>query len=96
MTAHRLDGCHVDRINIGSFFSINLDADVFFIHQSRNFLVLERLSFHNVTPVAGRVTDAQKNRNVTFPGLLESLVSPGKPLHRIVRVLQEIGAGFVN
>ena len=56
-------------------------------------LVLERLALHHVAPVAGRVADREEDRLVLRPGLLQRLLAPGIPVHRVVGVLQQVGAG---
>ena len=50
---HRDGGGHVDLVEIGPLFPVDLDADKPPIHEFRNRLVLERLPFHDVAPVAG-------------------------------------------
>ena len=40
--------------------------------------------------------DAQEHRLVLAPGARESLVAPRVPVHRVVRVLQQVGAGFAR
>jgi hypothetical protein len=45
--------------------------------------------------VTGRVADAEKDRLVLGPSLLQRLLAPGVPVHRIVGVLEQVWAGFV-
>jgi hypothetical protein len=49
-----------------------------------------------MAPVAGAVTDGEKNLFVFAAGGFESLFSPGVPVHRIVLVLEEVGGGFLG
>src|SRR5262250_1269003 len=47
---HRLNGAHVDLIEIRSLFAIDFNVDEVFIHGAGNFLVFERFAFHDMTP----------------------------------------------
>jgi len=67
-----------------------------FIHQSGNRLIFKRFPFHDVTPVAGRITDAQENRLIFCFGPVQGGLAPRIPVDRVVGVLQQVGAGFVN
>ena len=88
---HRLDGGHVDLIEIGPFLAVDLDRHEVVVQVARRRLVLERLAFHHVTPMAGRVADAQEDRPVEEPGPGEGLGPPRIPLDRVAGVLEEIG-----
>src|ERR1051325_180827 len=46
--------------------------------------------FHHVTPMAGRITHAQKDRFVLAAGLVERFLSPGIPIDRVGSVLEKI------
>src|SRR5205085_10227803 len=48
-----------------------------------------------MTPMTGRVADAQKDRLVLSPRFSQSLFAPRIPVHGVVCVLQEIRAGLV-
>ena len=93
---HHHHGVHVDLIQVGTLFSINLDADEIVIEQLRNRRALKTLVLHHVTPVTGGITDRQEDRFLGFARLLNSLVVPGIPIHRIVGVLQQIRTGLVG
>src|ERR1043166_2390125 len=93
---HHLDGVHVNLVEVGALLAVNLDADEVVVHQPRDLIVLERLALHDVTPVAGRVADAQKDRLVLALRLLPNLFSPRVPVHRVVRVLKEVRAGLFD
>ena len=54
------------------------------------------IPFHDVAPVAGGIPDRQENRFVFAPGLRKGLLAPRIPVDRIVRVLQQVGTGFVD
>jgi len=49
-----------------------------------------------MTPVAGGISDAHQNGLVFLSGFLNSFVSPGIPVNRVVGVLEQVGAAFVN
>src|SRR4029078_8211083 len=50
----------------------------------------------HVTPVASRIADRQEDRLGLAARLLERLVAPRVPVHRVVRVLQKIGAALAG
>jgi len=58
--------------------------------------LLERFAFHDVTPMAGRVADAQKNRLVLRARLGEGLIVPREPVHGVVLVLEQVGRFFAG
>ena len=87
---------HVDVVDVGSFFAVDLDVDVVLVHQRRDVSVLERFSFHHMAPVTGRVADTQEDRFVFLPRRGERLLAPGIPVDGIVRVLQQVGTGLVD
>ena len=89
-TGHHLDRIHVDLVNVRPFLPIDLDRDEVLIEESGDLGIFKTLSLHHVAPVAGSVSDRQKDRLVGFPRQLESLVTPGKPIHWIVLVLQQV------
>ena len=49
-----------------------------------------------MAPVAGGIPDGKENRFVLRSGLCEGFIGPGMPVHRIVGVLDEIGAFFID
>jgi len=48
---------HVDLIDVGALLAVDLDVHEQVIHDARGRLVLEAFVRHDVTPVAGGVTD---------------------------------------
>jgi hypothetical protein len=50
---------------------------------------------HHMTPVAGTVTNTEQNRFVFGLRALKGFVTPGIPVHRVIGVLAEVGAGFM-
>ena len=93
---HRLNGCHIDLVEVGPLLAVNLDIDVVLIHPSGDACVLKRLTFHRVTPVAGRVADRQQNRSILIPRRGQRLLPPGKPVDGVGRVLQQIRRGLTG
>ena len=48
---HGHDGRHVDLVEVGSLFAVDLDVDEVLVHQGSDLGVLEALVLHHVTPV---------------------------------------------
>ena len=96
VAGHRLNGLHVDPVEIGPLLAIDLDADESLVHQRGRGVVLERFVFHHVAPMARRVADAQQDRLVLAACAIERFRSPRIPIDRIVCVLQEIRTGLVR
>ena len=94
--AERLDGRHVNLVDVRAFLAVDLDTDEVFIEVFRGGLVLEGLAFHHVAPVAGRITDAEEDGLVLFLRLLERLGAPREPIDRVVGVLQQVGRLLVR
>ena len=96
VAGERDDGVHVDRVDVRPLLAVDLDADEVLVHQRGGRLVLERLVLHDVAPVAGRVADREQDRLVLGAGARERLLAPRVPVHRVVGVLEEVGAGFLR
>ena len=92
VAVHRLHRVHVDRVEIGPLLAIHLDRDEVLVHERGRLLVLEGLALHHVAPVARRVADREQDRAVLGPRPLQRLLAPGVPVHRVVRVLEQVGA----
>src|SRR5690349_17098972 len=67
-----------------------------FIENLSDLVILKTLMLHHVAPVTGRVADTEKNRSIELPRAFERLGAPGIPVHRVVGVLPQIRAGFVD
>ncbi len=93
---HRDGGGHVDLVEVGPLLAVHLDVDEVLVHQGGGRLVLEGLPLHDVAPVTGRVPDAEQDQLVLLARPLQRLLAPRIPVHRVVRVLQQIGAGLVD
>ena len=88
---HRLDGLHVDGVDVGPLLPVDLDRDEGRCQQAGHAGVLEGLVGHHVAPVAGRVADGQEDRLVLGGGLGERLLTPRVPVDRVVPVLFQVG-----
>jgi len=88
---HRI---HVDLVHVGPFLAVHLDADEVAVHERRGGFILEGFTLHDVTPMAGAVADGDQQRAVELFGPLESFRSPGIPVHRVLAVLEQVGARF--
>ena len=91
-TGHRLDGLHVDRVDVRPFLAVDLHVDEQPVHDRGDVGVLEGLVGHDVAPVARRVADREEDRDVPVARGGERLVTPRVPVDRIVGVLAEVGA----
>ena len=84
----------VDLVEVGPLLAVDLDVHEQAVHHSRGRGVLEGLVRHDVAPVAGRIADRQQDGLVLPLRQRERLLAPRIPIDRIIRVLQEIRAGF--
>jgi len=89
-----VDGVHVDGVDVGALLAVDLDGDEVLVDEARDLEVLEGLALHDVTPVAGRVAHAEQHRAVVAARALEGGVTPREPVHRVVGMLEEVGAGL--
>ena len=92
----RLHHAHVDAVHVRPLLTVDLDVDEVLVHHRRDRLVLERLVLHHVAPVAGGVADRHEQRLVGGGRRGERLVAPRIPVDRVVGVLQQVGAAFVE
>ena len=82
----------IDLIEIRPLLPVHLDADEMLVHQRRDLRVLEALVRHDVAPMAGGIADREQDRLVLRLGFRERGRVPGLPVHRVVPVLEQIGA----
>ena len=83
----------VDAVEVGAFLAVDLDVDEQLVHQRGSGGILEGLVRHHVAPVAGGVADRQQDRAAARAARASSASSPhGMPVHRVVRVLAQVGA----
>jgi hypothetical protein len=95
-TRHYLNSIHINFVEIWTFLAVDLDIDEAIIHDLSDSLILKGLLFHDMAPVARGITDAEENGLILSFGPAEGLLSPGMPIHRVMRVLQEVGACLMN
>ena len=50
---------------------------------------------HDMAPVAGAVANAQKDGLILCPCFGKSLLAPGIPVHRVIRVLEKVRACLI-
>ena len=89
-------GALINLVEIGTLFAIHLDVDEMLIHHGGDGRVLERFMRHDMTPVAGGITDGKQDGLVLRAGELQRGGVPCMPFHRIIGVLLQIGAGFLG
>ncbi len=93
-TGHGLHRLHVDLVHVGALLAIHLDGHEEAVHERGDLVVLERLTLHDVTPVAGRVAHREQHRPVLAPRELEGVRAPRVPVYRVVGVLEQVRAGL--
>ncbi len=96
LLAELVQRAHIDRIDIGALLAVDLDVDEQLVHHRGGGRVLEALMGHDVAPMAGGVADRQQDRLAAVAGLGERRLAPRPPMHRIVLVLEQIGAGLAR
>ena len=92
--AEGVQGGHVDLVDVGPLFAVDLDAHEVLVEEGRDLVVHERLALHHVAPIAARIADRKKDRLLVLLGFGQRLVAPGIPIDGVVRVQQQIGAGL--
>ena len=92
----RLDRAHVDLVEVGPLFAVDLDRDEALVQEGRGGLVLEGLALHDVAPVARRVADRQEDRPVEELRPGERVGTPREPIDGVVGVLEQVRAGLVR
>ena len=96
LPVHDDQGVHVNSIDFRPLLPVDFDVHESFVHQTGKVSVVETFAGHDMAPVACGIPDAQENGLVLPPGLIQSLRSPWIPVHRLVGVLEQIGAGFLG
>ena len=86
----RLDEGHVNAINIRPFFAVDFDVHKLPVHDRGHIGVFERFVRHDMTPMAGRITDREKDRLVFLARFRERFFAPRKPIDRIAGVLEKV------
>ena len=94
LLAEQRQGVLVDLVDVRPLLPVDLDVDEIAVHCRSDAAVLEALVGHDVAPVAGRIADGQQDRLARPRRRRKGRVGPGLPVHRIVLVLQQVGAGL--
>jgi hypothetical protein len=94
MLAQFMQRGHIERVDIRALLAIHLDVHEQLVHEAGRLVVLEALMGHHMAPMTGGIAHRQQHGLVQSPRLGESGFSPGPPMHGIVLVLEEVGAGF--
>ena len=89
-SSKRLHCIHVDRINIGTFFSVHFDVHKQLVHDRCGGAVFKTLMRHHVAPVAGGVADRQQNGFACSLRFGKSLVTPLIPMDGVISMLPKI------
>ena len=76
VAGHALHRLHVQRVHVGALLAIDLHAHEALVHQLGGALVLEGLTLHHVTPVAGGVADRDEQRHVALSRQLQCAPGP--------------------
>src|SRR5690606_36224632 len=92
----RLNGAHVDLVEIGALLAIDLDVHEVRVHVRRDRGILEALVLHHMAPMAGAVADGEKDRAIETSRGCQGLLSPGKPVDRVAGMLEEVWAGLAG
>ena len=61
VAGQRLHGVHVDGVQVGPLFAVDLDADEVAVQEVGDAVVVERLLLHHMAPVAAGVADRQED-----------------------------------
>ena len=89
---HQLDRGHIHLVDVWPFLSVDLDRHKMLVHQAGHRLVLKGFVLHDMTPVTGRIANADDHQFIFCFGRRQSLLVPGLPMHRISLMLEQIRA----
>ena len=78
---------HIHRVHVRALLPVHLYGEEGGVDGLGHGYVLKRLVGHNVAPVAGGITNAQKDRLIHALCFLEYFRIPGAPVYRVFRVL---------
>ena len=84
---------HIDVVHVRPLLAIDLNAHKVLVEGRHQLGLLKHLALHHVAPVARGVAHTQKDRHVAPLRLGKRRLAPGHPVHRVVRVLQQIRTG---
>ena len=87
-----VEGGLVDLVDVWPFFAVHLHVHEQAVHHRRGGVVLEGFVCHDMAPMAGGVAHREQDGLVLGARQREGHFTPRMPIHRILRMLQEIGA----
>ena len=91
--AHHGQRAHINLIKVGTLLAVELDADKMRIHQRGDLVILKAFMRHDMAPMTRRIADGKQNRHIAAARPVKHGRLPRLPMHRIILVLQKIGAG---
>ena len=96
VTCHPLDRCHIDFIDIRTFFAVDLNGDVVRVEELGDLLIFKGFVLHDMAPVAGSVADGKKDGDIQFARKRKGFFTPRPPVHRVVCMLPQVWRLFVD
>ncbi len=93
LMAQNIGGGLIELIQVRALHPVGDHRDEIVIDQLGGFGVRKAFPVHHMAPMAGGIADGEENRLAGLFGLRQHGIAPIAPLHRIVLVYQEIGAG---
>ena len=96
MFAQMVQCRHVDLVDVRPLLAVDFDVHEQLVHDGGNLFVFETFMSHDMTPMAGRVSDREQDRPIAALGLAKGVRTPGPPVHWIVFVLQQIWTGLIG
>ncbi len=94
--AGRMQRRHIEVVDVRPLLAVHLDVYEQPVHQRGCFGVLEGFVGHHVAPMTGGVADRQQDRLVARLRLVQRRGAPGSPMHRVIRVLEQVGRGLLT
>ena len=87
---------HINTIHVRSLLPIDFDADVIPVENVCDRGIFERFALHDVAPVTRGIAYRKKDWHLLGSGLLECFLTPGIPIDRVVRMLEQIRRFLMN
>ncbi len=96
LTGHCDHGVHVNGVQVWTFLAVHFDADEVLVQDAGCLLILKGFVRHHMTPVTGRIADAEEDGLVFLPRSFQGFFAPRVPVDRIVCVLQKVRGYFAG
>ena len=90
VTVRGNDVGHVELVDVRSAFAIHLDRDEAVVERLGDGGVAERLTLHDVAPVARRVADGQEDRSAEVASTREGSLAPRVPVDWVLGMHPEV------